>query len=260
MDLSLKDKVILVADGDALCAAALAAAFRAEGAVTLGCVQPGQAHPEGFEAVLEYDLAELEQAQALRDAVAQRYGRLDAVIFRRFEASPTTVQAQDAQGFVQRLRSARAAFVAAKVFAGWMGEQGGGALVYVTSLHDEKPNGSDFIHSVAQGMIENLAMEAAMEYGQRGVRVNHIAIGPMEGDGQPFQGGVTTFYEGARYKIPLCRLGSWEELASAAVFLCSPRSGFANGARLRLDGGLMLHYVDPRANYRAHMADRRDRP
>lgn len=260
MDLMLRDKMILVADDDMACAQALAEVLRAEDAIPLGCVTPGCAHPDGFDAVLEADLADLASAQALRDAVAGRYGRLDAVVWRCFSAQPTSVQAQSADGFLDRLRPARSAFVTAKVFGGWMGELGGGAMVYVTTLHDEKPNGSDFTHSVVQGMVANLVMEAAMEYGQYGVRVNQIAMGPLQGDGNPFPSDISTFYEGARHKIPLGRLGSREDLAAAAVFLCSPRAAFTNGARLRMDGALIHHYVDPRANYRAHLAQGEGRP
>jgi NAD(P)-dependent dehydrogenase (short-subunit alcohol dehydrogenase family) len=132
-----------------------------------------------------------------------------------------------------------------------MAGRGGGSLLFVTTLHDEKPNGSDMAHSVAAGMIQNLVMEAALEYGEAGIRANQIAAGALEGSAERFPSDFATFYEGYRYKVPLGRLGTVEDVADMAVFLSSVRAGFINGARIRIDGGLSLHYLDQKANYRA---------
>ena len=40
-----------------------------------------------------------------------------------------------------------------------------------------------------------------------------------------------------RSQVPLQRFGTPEEIADAAVFLCSPRASFITGSVLRVDGG-----------------------
>jgi len=40
-----------------------------------------------------------------------------------------------------------------------------------------------------------------------------------------------------RQQVPLQRFGTPEEIADAAVFLCSPRASFITGSVLRVDGG-----------------------
>jgi glucose 1-dehydrogenase len=252
MDLGLEGKVVLIAESDVKYAKALALAAKREGAFVALCAPKEAAGGTAADALFSYDLSDITQAESLRDALNERFGRLDAVFFHRDEVEPAGLMQTDAAGFRRRLLPARAAFVCCKVFGGYIGSLGhGGAVVLATSLHDEKPNGADLAHSVAQGMTENLAMEAALEYGEAGVRVNQIAMGAMEGDEIRFKSQITSFYEGNLYKVPGGRLGTAEDLAALALFLLSGRATFANGARVRLDGGLTLHYVDPKANYKA---------
>lgn len=251
MNLNLQNKAVLVADASCRSAAAEIAALKREGAVVAACLTPGQEKPEGADAYYECDLADIDKAEELKEALAARFGRLDAVIFRQEMIEATSLLTLDAGEFTKRLRVSRAAFVCCKVFGEYIGSLGGGAMVFITTLHDEKPNGSDIAHSIVQGTLENLVMEAALEYGAMGVRVNQIAVGAMAGMPEKFTSEVTTFYEGAQYKTPLARLGTPENVADMAVFLISGCAAFTNGARIRMDGGMMLEYVDPKINNRA---------
>jgi glucose 1-dehydrogenase len=254
MDLTLKDKVVLVADNSCESASAVINTLKREGALVAACLGEGQAKPACADEYYRCDLADMDKAEELKQALATRFDRLDAVIFRQEEVQATSLLTQDADGFADRLRVSRAAFVCCKVLGEYMGASGGGAMLFVTTLHDEKPNGSEFVHSVTQGMLENLVMEAALEYGAAGVRVNQIAVGAMEGMPEKFESDISTFYQGAQYKAPLCRLGTAGDVAELAAFLISGRAAFVNGARVRMDGGMMLEYLDPKANNRAQAA------
>ena len=255
MDLGLSGKVVMIVEYCAPYARELVHAVQREGASAVLCVEGDLEETFGADAVYRQDLSDPDACAGLRDAILGRFGRLDAVIFHQETAQPGGLLQMDATGFQRRLLPARAAFVCCKVFGACLaGQPQGGAMVLVTTLHDEKPNGSDFTHSVAQGMIGNLVMEAALEYGEAGVRVNQISLGAMQGDAERFPSEFSSLYEGARYKVPAGRLGTPADYAALALFLIGGGSGFLNGARVRMDGGLTLHYVDAKANYRAWKA------
>lgn len=260
MDLGLRGKVVLIVESFEPYARELIRAVQREGALAVLCKKNAAEDALGADAQVWQDLCDPDACTVLRDDILGRFGRLDAVIFHQQTAQPASLLQMDAAQFQRGLLPARAAFVCCKVFGAYLGSQvHGGAMVLVTSVHDEKPNGSDFAHSVAQGMMENLVMEAAMEYGEDGVRVNQIALGAMQGDAERFPSGITTFYEGARFKVPGGRLGTPADYAALALFLIGGGSGFLNGARVRMDGGMTLHYVDPKANYRAWRASEEGR-
>lgn len=260
MDLGLTGKVVLIVESFDPYARELVRAVQREGAIAVVCTEGDTSDELSADVVYRQDISDPDACAGLRDAIIGRFGRLDAIIFHQETAQPVSLLHMDAVRFRRRLLPARAAFVCCKVFGACLASQPqGGAMVLVTSLHDEKPNGSDFTHSVAQSMIGNLVMEAALEYGEIGVRVNQISLGAMQGDAERFPSELSSLYEGARFKVPAGRLGTSTDYAALALFLIGEGSGFLNGARLRMDGGLTLHYVDAKANYRAWRASEEGR-
>ena len=94
--------------------------------------------------------------------------------------------------------------------------------------------------SAAKAGIDALTRALAVEWGPAGIRVNGLAPGPVDGTE-----GVrrlttpesrTTIFE----QCPLGRLATIDEVATAAVFLCSDASSFITGVTVVIDGGLWL--------------------
>jgi NAD(P)-dependent dehydrogenase (short-subunit alcohol dehydrogenase family) len=80
-----------------------------------------------------------------------------------------------------------------------------------------------------------LTKTAAIDYGPRNIRVNALAPGPIVNE-QMSRLPEETLQGIARY-VPLRRLGSADEVARAAVWLCSDEAAFITGAVLSMDGG-----------------------
>ena len=80
----------------------------------------------------------------------------------------------------------------------------------------------------------------AFEGGPYGIRTNAISPGPIatEMADSLFTPERKRFLESV---IPLGRLGSPEEIADAALFLCSEEASFITGEILELDGGLNFY-------------------
>jgi NAD(P)-dependent dehydrogenase (short-subunit alcohol dehydrogenase family) len=80
-----------------------------------------------------------------------------------------------------------------------------------------------------------LTKVAALDYGKRNIRVNALAPGPIVNE-QMSHLGEDRLQQIARF-IPLGKLGRVEEVALAAVWLCSDEASFITGAVLSVDGG-----------------------
>jgi NAD(P)-dependent dehydrogenase (short-subunit alcohol dehydrogenase family) len=110
------------------------------------------------------------------------------------------------------------------------------AATYVTT-------GSAYVvpSAMAKAGVVALTRSLAVEWGNRGIRMNAIAPGPI-----PTEGAfsrllpIADFEKPARERIPLGRFGTVEELANLAAFLVSDGSSYINGDVVTMDGGEWL--------------------
>jgi NAD(P)-dependent dehydrogenase (short-subunit alcohol dehydrogenase family) len=98
------------------------------------------------------------------------------------------------------------------------------------------------------GALSNLAKETSLEYGRLGVDTICVEMGPTGGEDEILKSEISTFYDAYQYKIPSGYLGNANDLASLCAWLISDQCRYLNGAQIRMDGGLVLHYVDERVN------------
>jgi 3-oxoacyl-[acyl-carrier protein] reductase len=89
--------------------------------------------------------------------------------------------------------------------------------------------------SATLAAFKTLARELAPD----GVTLNTLLTGRIATDRiAKLYGSVEQAQEIARRDIPAGRLGTVEEMAGAAAFLCSARASFVTGVALRVDGGM----------------------
>lgn len=104
--------------------------------------------------------------------------------------------------------------------------------------------GAGVIHSAAaKAGVLSMTRTLAVEWGHRyGIRVNAIAPGPIERTG-----GAQRLWESQEAanrtlsSVPLGRLGTPEEIAELAFFLCSEGAQYINGDCITMDGGQWLN-------------------
>ena len=105
------------------------------------------------------------------------------------------------------------------------------------------PVGSAYVvpSAVSKAGVEALTRSLAVEWGNRNIRMNAIAPGPI-----PTQGAFSRVLPRpdlealALDRNPMHRFGTTEELANLAAFLISDGSSYINGEVIRMDGGEFL--------------------
>src|SRR5580692_11733005 len=105
------------------------------------------------------------------------------------------------------------------------------------------PVGSAYVvpSAISKAGVETLTRSLAVEWGNRGIRMNAIAPGPI-----PTQGAFSRLMPRpdlealALDRNPMHRFGTTEELANLAAFLISDGSAYINGEIIRMDGGEFL--------------------
>jgi NAD(P)-dependent dehydrogenase (short-subunit alcohol dehydrogenase family) len=123
----------------------------------------------------------------------------------------------------------------------WLKERKNATVLSISATY--APVGSAYVvpSAVSKAGVEALTRSLAVEWGDRGIRLNAIAPGPI-----PTQGAFSRVLPRpeleslALERNPLHRFGTVEELANLAAFLVSDGSGYINGEVIRMDGGEFL--------------------
>ena len=144
------------------------------------------------------------------------------------------------EGTLDRLLTlnVRAAFLTAQAAARRMVAQGSGVIINVSSQMGHVGSERDrTVYVMTKHALEGLTKAMAVELASKGVRV--VSIAPTFIDTplvRPFFDDPT-FRQWVLSRIPLGRLGTVEEVASAVVFLASPAAALVTGSSLLVDGG-----------------------
>ena len=116
-----------------------------------------------------------------------------------------------------------------------------GAVVNIASISGVVGLRDQSAYCMTKGAIVQLTRALAVEYGDRGVRVNAVAPGaiatPLLLDPLRETGDLDGILEQIAGHHPLGRISSPEEIAEIVTFLASPRSAFMTGAIVAADGG-----------------------
>jgi glucose 1-dehydrogenase len=135
----------------------------------------------------------------------------------------------------------RGAFLCAReAIKHWLETDSPGAIVNVSSVHQQIPKPNYLGYSVSKGGMQNLTTTLALEYAARGIRVNSIAPGatitPINRAwvDDPVKAGMVTAH------IPIPRPGTADEMAGVACFLASDDAAYVTGQTIFVDGGLTL--------------------
>ena len=145
----------------------------------------------------------------------------------------------------------RGSFIVGQAAARAMKDTGGGVIVNVASVSGITGNAGRAAYGASKGGVVLLSRVMAIDLAPFRIRVNVLAPGPVE---TPLVGKMHSRPERAQWvdHTPMHRYGRPEELAGAAVFLCSEDASFVTGHVLVVDGGFSAAGLTVDAHYAGH--------
>ncbi|KGL80760.1 hypothetical protein N309_01135, partial [Tinamus guttatus] len=130
------------------------------------------------------------------------------------------------------------AFVTLEIGKELIKAQKGAAFLAITTIYTESGSGFVMPSACAKAGVEAMSKSLAAEWGKYGMRFNVIQPGPVKTKGAFSRLDPTGTFEGTYIeRIPCGRVGTVEEIANLATYLCSDYASWVNGAVIRMDGG-----------------------
>lgn len=120
---------------------------------------------------------------------------------------------------------------------------GGGAILNISSISGLGASARSTSYAAVKAAVINYTMSQGLMLAGKKIRVNAIAPGSIEFPGGMWEERKTStpqLYNAVLNSIPWGRLGKPEEIANAALFLCSDQASWITGQTLTVDGGQML--------------------
>lgn len=244
-------KVALVTGAGSGIGRATALAFAREGAnvvVADVVVEGGEetvalVKKAGGEAIfIKTDVAKAAEVEALVNTAVATYGRLDCAHNNAGIAGKSKTVVDDTEENWDRILAInlKGVWWCMKYEIAQMLKQGGGAIVNTASdagLIGVRRGGA---YVASKHGVVGLTKTAALEYAKAGIRVNCVCPGPID---TPMLQGIggrnQAMIERMTAAQPGGRLGKPEEIAEAAVWLCSDAASFVTGLPMPVDGGYM---------------------
>jgi NAD(P)-dependent dehydrogenase (short-subunit alcohol dehydrogenase family) len=248
----LKGKVALVTGGGRGIGRAIVEAFAMEGAIV--AINFNQ-HKEGALAAMESirsrngkaiivqaDVSSEESVQGMVDQVVGAYESIDILVNNAGVNSPTPFLKLTASEFKRIMEiNVTGLFYVSQAVAKLMIARGkGGSILNVSSLVAQRPFSNMAHYNASKGAVSMLTQSMALELSPYKIRVNEICPASVETDMLRVALQDPKNRNHRLETIPLGRIGQPEDLAGAAIFLCSDEASWVTGASLVTDGGLSV--------------------
>lgn len=186
------------------------------------------------------DVSRVDDVKAALDKTTEAFGRLDYAFNNAGVEQAIIATVDITEDEWDRIIgiNLRGVFLCMKHQIPLMLRQGGGAIVNTSSGAGIKGFKGQAAYAAAKHGVIGLTKSAALDYAQSNIRINAVCPGiiatPMM---DRFTGGTPEGQQRVISQEPIGRMGKPEEIAAAAVWLCSGASSFVTGAALVADGG-----------------------
>lgn len=243
-------KVVLVTGGGSGIGKASAVAFAREGAEVIiadVAVKDGEdtvrtiEEANGKAIFIKTDVSQATEVKALIKKTIATYGRLNCAFNNAgiLGSSASTVACTEENWDRVININLKGMWLCMKYEIPHMREQGGGAIVNMSSVAGLMTSYLQRFpaYNASKHAVIGLTKSAAVEYARAGIRINALCPGFIHTPMNIHQ--TSELQVLASNRVPIGRLGTPEEIAEAAVWLCSETASFITGQALVTDGGLI---------------------
>ena len=186
------------------------------------------------------DVSNAGSVKALFNEIENRFGRLDVLINNAGIAMQklfTDVSVEE-WAKMRGVNLDGVLFCCQEALRRFMLPAHNGVILNISSMWGQVGASCEVHYSAAKAGVIGLTKALAKEVGLSGVRVNCIAPGVVMTD--MMKGFDAETLDELRQETPLNRLGTPEDIAEAAVFLCSSNASFITGQVLGVNGGFII--------------------
>ena len=235
--------------------------FAAEGAQVVAADLRGRAVEETVKLITDAggvavpfagNVADNADTERMVATAVEAFGGLDALFNNAGTIRPgTAVKLSEEDWDLVLAVNVKSVFLGAKHAVPVMADRGGGAIVSTASVSGLAGDPAGVAYGASKAAVINLTRNLAIDHARQHIRVNCICPGAI--DTPPVARMLADPEDRARAARahPLGRIGRPEDIAAAAVWLCSDESSWITGQALVVDGGLsaqshLTGMADPR--------------
>jgi glucose 1-dehydrogenase len=196
------------------------------------------------------DVSSRADIERMIDETVEAFGRLDIMVNNagiQVEA-PSETADPDTLEQILRVNLLGAAYGSQAAIRHFLSRPGGGVVLNNSSVHEIIPKPGFLAYSLSKGGMGNLTRTLALEYADRGIRVNAVGPGATLTDMNDAWRNDPKARAGVERHIPMRRAATAEEIAAVFAFLASDDASYVTGQTIYADGGLTL-YGDFKENW-----------
>ncbi len=245
--MKMNESIALITGGGSGIGSATARLFAEEGAAV--CVTGRRETPlkevvENIQAsggralAVSGDVAVTADCQRMVEETIAAFGRIDVLVNNAGVATSMDSDATSDELWDETIgTNLTGAFRLIRAVLPGMISQGSGSIVNVSSVLGQSAMKRTAAYGASKAGLDQMTRVLAVEYADRGIRVNAVAPGWVHTPMNESVRTQPTMYERLKKRHPMGRFGTPDEIARAILHLASDEAAWTTGAVLTVDGG-----------------------